>query len=393
MKKNDSLHKDNGQRSRRHARMAAAGVILLLAASVLQLAARGIPGAGWLAGNNAGGGFPALRVLAGETGGGYSAFGEWYATTVYPWIVGIYGRICGIFPFSVVELLLYLSIIWLILFTMSHIRAAVIRTESVTGAAGAWFSAACLILGLLAFLYTACCGVNYYRRPFSSYLDLEVRDSSVEELTALCEYLTEKVNETVDTTPYNRAWNEEGRRAMAGLGEIYPQLSGYYPRPKPLAVPWILSVQQLSGIYSPFTVEANYNRAMTNYNIPHTICHELSHLRGFMREDEANFIGYLACIGSSDPSFCYSGYLTGWVYAGNALAAQDMETYVDLYGRLNEQSRADLADNNAFWNRYEGKVAEVANQMNDTYLKINSQSDGVKSYGRMVDLMLAYYRE
>jgi hypothetical protein len=34
----------------------------------------------------------------------------------------------------------------------------------------------------------------------------------------------------------------------------------------------------------------------------------------------------------------------------------------------------------------------VSNQLNDTYLKLNSQSDGVKSYGRMVDLMLAYNR-
>ncbi len=30
--------------------------------------------------------------------------------------------------------------------------------------------------------------------------------------------------------------------------------------------------------------------------------------------------------------------------------------------------------------------------MNDTYLKMNSQADGVKSYGRMVDLMLSYRR-
>ena len=50
---------------------------------------------------------------------------------------------------------------------------------------------------------------------------------------------------------------------------------------------------------------------MPYYNIPHTICHELSHLKGFMREDEANFIGYLACIGSDSPDFRYSGYLTG----------------------------------------------------------------------------------
>ncbi len=353
------------------------GVILLAAAGVLQLAARGGTGS---------------RLYA-EGVGGFSAFGEWYATTVYPYIVGIYGRICGIFSFSVVEISLYIGIIWMILYTASHIMAAIRRTETRKAAAGAWFSAACLILGILAFLYTACCGVNYYRRPFSGYLELEVRDSTVEELADLCEYLTEKVNETVDTSPYNRTWNTEGQLAMSALGETFPQLAGYYPRPKPLTVSWILSVQQLSGIYSPFTVEANYNQAMTDYNIPHAICHELSHLRGFMREDEANFIGYLACIGSENPSFRYSGYLTGWIYAGNALAAQDRETYMALYMRLNEQTQAHLAANNAFWDRYEGKVAEVANQMNDTYLKINSQTDGVKSYGRMVDLMLAYYRQ
>ena len=129
---------------------------------------------------------------------------------------------------------------------------------------------------------------------------------------------------------------------------------------------------------------------MPDYNIPHTMCHELSHLKGFMREDEANFIGYLACIASENPAFQYSGYLTGWVYAGNALAEADMETYVQLHGKLCESARMDLRENSVFWERYEGKVAEAANQWNDTYLKMNNQADGVKSYGRMVDLMLAY---
>jgi hypothetical protein len=31
--------------------------------------------------------------------------------------------------------------------------------------------------------------------------------------------------------------------------------------------------------------------------------------------------------------------------------------------------------------------------MNDSYLKANSQQDGVKSYGRMVDLLLAEYKQ
>ena len=45
--------------------------------------------------------------------------------------------------------------------------------------------------------------------------------------------------------------------------------------------------------------------------------------------------------------------------------------------------------NNVFWDRFEGKTAEVSTKVNDTYLKAHSQTDGVLSYGRMVDLMLA----
>ncbi|MBP3927761.1 MAG: DUF3810 domain-containing protein [Clostridium sp.] len=164
-----------------------------------------------------------------------------------------------------------------------------------------------------------------------------------------------------------------------------------HPRPKPLLVSWILSVQQLSGIYSPFTVEANYNQEMTAYNIPHTICHELSHLRGFMREDEANFIGFLACIGSEDAEYRYSGYLSGWIYAGNALAKVDFDAYAACLDRLREEVLLDLRENSIFWGRYESKISEAAETVNNTYLKANNQKYGVRSYGRVVDLMLSWY--
>ena len=38
-------------------------------------------------------------------------------------------------------------------------------------------------------------------------------------------------------------------------------------------------------------------------------------------------------------------------------------------------------------------MAEVAQQVNNAYLKANRQYDGVKSYGRVVDLLLAEWRE
>lgn len=332
-----------------------------------------------------GAGLVMAALVMREMARGITGAATWYAHCVYPVIVGILGRIFGVFPFSVVEIGLYLLIFGVIVYGVRFWR------EPVRVAARA-----VLLCGFLLFLYMCNCGINYYATSFSQYEGLEVGMYSGEELRELCEYLVERVNETAVEESYGdwkREWRREGVRAMKGAGERFPALNGFYPEPKEVTVSWILSVQQLCGIYSPFTIEANFNGDMPDYNIPHTLCHELSHLKGFMREDEANFIGYLACIGSERQAFQYSGYLTGWVYAGNALAGVNREAYIELHGRLCEQAKEDLQKNNAFWDRYEGKVAEVANQMNDVYLKVNDQKDGVKSYGRMVDLMLSYYQK
>lgn len=333
---------------------AAAGAILLVSAFALQVAARNIGG-----------------------------FATWYAHRIYPVLVGVIGRFFGIFSFSVVEICLYLLVFISIVYAVRFFREP-------------WrmLSRTLFLVGALLFSYTANCGVNYYAAPFSSYAGLETGLYTKEELEDLCRFLVEQVNENVTMESYaehRQEWRKEGLKAMGQAAAQYECLGGFYPPPKEVTWSYILSVQQLCGIYAPFTIEANYNGDMPSYNVPHTICHELSHLKGFMREDEANFIGYLACISSENQAFRYSGYLMGWIYAGNALARADMKAYMELRQQLDPQAERDLLANNAFWDRYEGKVAEAANQLNDTYLKMNDQTDGVQSYGRAVDLMLAYY--
>ena len=179
--------------------------------------------------------------------------------------------------------------------------------------------------------------------------------------------------------------------AMQGLAEKFPSLEGYYPQPKKLIVSEILSYQGLTGIYSPFTVEANYNGDMIAYNIPFTACHELSHLSGFMQEEEANFIAFLACIRSDRADFQYSGYLSGWVYCMNALYRADRESWQEVRLLLDEAAEPDLEANTEFWDAYEGGISKTADKINDTYLKVNGQADGVQSYSRMVDLIVAYF--
>lgn len=205
------------------------------------------------------------------------------------------------------------------------------------------------------------------------------------------------IGQTSETPKPSATWlwhaGRTGQRAMEKLGQRYHRLSGHYPFPKPILNTWILSVQQTTGVYSPFTVEANYNRDIAYYDIPFTICHELSHLRGYMQEEEANFIGVLATIGADDLYFNYSGYVSAWVYAGNALARIDSTAFATLYSRINARTRQDMLYNNAYWQQFEGKPAEAHEQLNDAYLKMQDQVSGVRSYGHVTDLMLEYFAE
>lgn len=252
-------------------------------------------------------------------------------------------------------------------------------------------------------------GVSLYRllrdqlpwKSFSEEEGIVTYEYRLEQLREICVWLTEEVNSRADEVTRNAEGvmeldAPEGSGAvesMNRLGEEFPSVRGYYPQPKKLLISEILSYQSLSGIYLPFTVEANYNGDMTDYNKPFTACHELSHLRGFMQEQEANFIAFLACVGSERADFQYSGYLSGWVYCMNALYRADYETWQEVRVRLDEAVEPDLEANNAFWDRYEGPVSETAERINDTYLKVNGQADGVESYDRMVDLIVAYFGE
>ena len=120
-----------------------------------------------------------LQVAARNSGG----FATWYAHHVYPVLVGIVGRFFGIFPFSVVEILLYLLVLLSVVYAMRFFREP-LRLVSRT----------VFLVGFLLFSYTANCGVNYYAAAFSSYAGLETGLYSKAELEELCRFLVEQVN-------------------------------------------------------------------------------------------------------------------------------------------------------------------------------------------------------
>ena len=355
--------------------------------------------------------FDLLALAANQLAIHSSTFADAYSHYVYRVLSLGIGSVMGLLPFSVVELLLYATILFVLFDFVKQLRRAV--RAAVARPLLRFLGHLFLVLSSLLVLYVFLCGINYHRTSFSEEAGLSVTIDAhgtvydEADLIALCDYLVTEMNDTeaqldvpcigqtAETPKPSAAWlwhaGRTGQRAMEKLGQRYHRLSGHYPFPKPILNTWILSVQQTTGVYSPFTVEANYNRDIAYYDIPFTICHELSHLRGYMQEEEANFIGVLATIGADDLYFNYSGYVSAWVYAGNALARIDSTAFATLYSRINARTRQDMLYNNAYWQQFEGKPAEAHEQLNDAYLKMQGQATGVRSYGHVTDLMLEYF--
>lgn len=266
-----------------------------------------------------------------------------------------------------------------------------------------------ILLGFVWFFFMLGCGSNYYRMEFKDFTGLEVKESTREELIELCNRLAEETNaartalevrdgidgSTVFASKYtNSERAEAAREAMNRLGEDIPELDGYYSTPKSVIFSHTMSEFNITGVYFPWTIEANVNVDIADYSRGSVLCHELSHLRGFMREDEANYIGYLACVTSGDEELVYSGYMSALINATNRLFDDSREAHAEVMSKLTDGVMTDLADNNRYWRQFKDTVAsKVGESMNDAYLKFNAQSDGTKSYGRMVDLLLAEMRK
>ena len=331
-----------------------------------------------------------------------TGFADWFGFNIYPVISGIGARIWGIFPFSASEFFVILVILGAIIGLICLILYIKHRRGRRFKAFLNGFSWGAAGISAIFLLVTTNCLMGYSRTPFSVYSGLTLEKYTSEELKGLTLDLAEKANAAVKEVRLdenNRPLKPENfgslaAEAMEKAAEEYPVLESYYPQPKAVLCSGVMSSFNLAGIYFPVTVEANYNQSMPVSSQGFTACHELSHLSGFMREDEANYIAFIACRESDDPYFRYSGYMNALIYALNAYRGSSTdEEYYSVAAEIDPVILAEYDYRNEYWAPYRKKVTyKVSSAVNDIYLKSNNQTDGAKSYGRMVDLMLAEWK-
>ncbi len=343
-------------------------------------------------------------------------FCDWYTLHIFPIWTATYGRITGSFSFSVGEILLYFAVflvVLLILWTVVHLLLYRLMPKKEGKLLKKYAVFMFWVFGIVCLIMTLNCFLLYQASPmqerYTVFQNKGKTEYGLEEIQILrnrivCQAneLAQKVARDEEGNPYYEGdMAAEAKKQMKQLGDIFPNLKGYYPNPKPLYTSDFFSQQYIMGYYFPFSMEANYNRKMCIINLPATMCHELSHVKGFILEDEANFISYLACSTSEDVFFRYSACLSVITYLDEDfyLAAGKDEAYYWSQPAIAEQVRADkkflseeaweeVEENAIFDTEF---VKEVSNTFTETTLTLNGVEDGKISYSRVVDLMLSYY--
>ena len=332
-----------------------------------------------------------------------------YISKLFPLISGLWSRISGIFPFSVGEWMIVAGIA-LVVIAIPGVPLVLIfgksKRKTILGIAGQCYGwIVTWVFCVLTFRFF----ILYQGTQLSKTIDHTTYSNA--DVLNVYQQLVDGANAEAELV----ARDEDGyfilsddlmpeaKACMARLGEIYPQYRGFYPDAKPIHHAYFFSQQSLLGIYYPHSMEANYNPVVYESNLPVTICHEFTHLKGNIFEDEAGYYAFLACMTSESHDFRYSAYISAieWFEPELGDDEEAWEEFFRIEAKCSDQLCRDLYTfvPDDYWETHQEAeeviptaiVSDAANTVMDTSLKVNGVTEGVGSYSGMTLLLLHHY--
>jgi len=313
------------------------------------------------------------------------------------------GRLCYGVDFSVMEALYTLAGVLAIAYVVWSV-VAVARAKGRRGSRIYRAVLGAVNIGLT--IYAGFCllwGVNFWTDSFQEKSGIYAQPVAPEELLEVTVYFASHLVETADDVPRDEAgrfavsWQEilaESPAVYDPIEEEFPFLRFDDPGVKPMVYSRLMSRMDFTGVYCPWTGESNVNVDAPACLLPSTVTHELAHQRGIASEQECNFLAVAAAVTSDRPAYAYSGWLMGFIHLGNALYRIAPDTYWLLRDALPETVKADLEENNDYWDQFSGTVVQKASTtFYDGVLKAYGDERGIQSYGTVVDMLVAYYKD
>lgn len=320
-----------------------------------------------------------------------------YVTSPFKWAVA---HLCSLTEISVAEMI-YLALVAVAVFYVAGVLRAFFTRGSRKGEILYRFvlTVVCAVLTV----YAGMCllwGVNYHTDSFQDRSGIVARQGTKTELRDLTAQFAAELSAVADTVPRdeNGVFSADRRTIIRNAPAVFAEAFDVFPclraddvPPKAFVCSRAMTAMDFTGFYFPFTGEANLNMDSPAAFLPSTAIHEMAHQRQIASEQECNFVAIAVCRLSDDPTYRYSGLLMGYVHLCNALYDADRDAYWEIAAGLPDSVWADLRANNAYWNAHRTGFTETSQKVYDSFIKTNGDPNGVKSYGMVVDMLLAYY--
>lgn len=327
-------------------------------------------------------------------------FADFFNRYISSAVRAILSYLTGWIPFSLAEMIIILAPVIIVGVIVFAFRRYADSWRDVLLFCGTMLSFIALFFGIFTLSFSA----GYRGTTLDRKLGIEQAEVSAEELYDTALILAERINEEIaqvafvedgfSIMPYSYSeMNDRLIDAYDKACDKYSFIQRLDSRLKPVMLSELMSYTHITGVYSFFTGEANINVNFPDYTLPYTAAHELAHQRGIAREDEANFVAFLVCIESEDSYIRYSAYLNLYEYVASALYSADPELYFQARAKLSNDVKGEMRAYSEFYEKYRDNVAsDVSEAVNNTFLVIQG-TEGTKSYGMVVDLAVAYYKQ
>ena len=257
------------------------------------------------------------------------------------------------------------------------------------------------VLSIAYFFYMILWGFAYHRRPIASIKELNIENITDQEIEMLAQNLIEKTNllrkEISSKETQNTSIKKYFNAAEIGYKEIAKEKIEFLHKNtaiKPILGNTLMSWLNTAGIYTFWSGEANISTHLASFEAPYVICHEMAHPLGFASEEEANYLAYLACEANTEKIFKYSANNQALKYTMRAIYSIDSTKYNSYLNQIDNSVKEDWQYSKNLRIKYDVPFLDtISSYLYDLFLKSNSQSQGIKSYGLVVELLVGELRK
>lgn len=323
-----------------------------------------------------------------------------YSRSVYPLIAKIQRFLFGWISFSIGDLF-YGFLCVVILYKVIKFFRLLIRKKLNRSYFVAALQQGIFIFLFLYVFFNLLWGLNYNRRGIAYQLKLDVKEYTLADLDTLTSVMQSRVNyyATFVTEAQRDSFDIKSQlfasavEAFEAVAKQYSFLK-YHPKSiKPSLFSYLGNYLGFQGYYNPFSGEGQVNTTVPRFLEPYVTTHEMAHQLGYAKENEANFVGFLACRSYYSNAFRYSVYYDMYNYAVGEIFRRDTTLGKQFQSKAATQVRKDQEAFREFYRRYNNPIEPIVMWGYGHFLKANNQPAGKRSYNEVVAWLIAYYKK